>query len=325
MSSTNSPPPEIATNTLALLAQFQDQRAKQEAKFARLEAKAKARAQARARQEEEDAKKEAEENEDEEGALAEAEAWADIERLARIDAGVETPPIAELPVPVAASENGDNDLSSDVLSVDEWRQVVMEDYQQSQFWYSTPFAYTLARNIYARLEHLSGSSSSAPTIAFLCSPTAFVAFQHLYHQTGTYRSGINVFLMEIDSRFKVAAGDGFIRYDFNFPTKGLSHLQNKVDMVVIDPPYLNQPTTNLIAQTVDFLTVKPSQQRERGGDILLLTGDSIGDYASKTYPRAGQSPLVRTRLQVEHDGGRLSNEFSAWGSWRGAEEFGSVE
>ncbi|CAO1617896.1 unnamed protein product [Sympodiomycopsis kandeliae] len=310
VSSTNSPPPEIASNTLSMLAQFQNERSKQEAKFARLEAKAKAQEMARLQAEAESQKKDAEE-EDEEGALAEAEAWADIERLSRIEAGLESASLAD--IAQSNDESSDSQEFSDILSVDEWHSIVKEDYQQSQFWYSTEFAYTLAKNIHS---HLSTKQDSNPSIAFLCSPTAFVAFHHLYHSTFT--SGENLFLMEIDERFKVASGNGFIRYDFNFPTKNLSNLQGKVDMVVIDPPFLNEKTTNLIAQSVEYL-LKP-----QNGSILLLTGDSIGPYAAKTYPLSGQPPMVKTQLQVEHEGARLSNQFSAWANWKGAEEFGKA-
>lgn len=319
VSSTNSPPPEIASNTLALLAQFQNDRTRQEAKFARLEAKA--RAQEKAAREA--AEKAAQEKDDEEeDTLVEAEAWADIERLARIDAGLE-PATGIDTSPVVTADEQDIS-SSDVLSVDEWRHVVKEDYQQSQFWYSTPFAYSLARHIYTRLEDVRKHTNKIPRIAFLCSPTAFVAFQHLYHQE--YKSGEDAFLMEIDERFKIVAPKAFIRYDYNLPTKGLAALQNQVDMVVIDPPYLNAPTTDKVAETVKHLLVPVSQQRPQGGDILLLTGDSIAPYATKTYPIPGQSsPLIRTSLQIEHDGGRLSNEFSGWASWSGAQTFGKED
>lgn len=332
VSTTHSTPPEIASNTLNLLAQFHNERTKQEAKFARLEAKAKAqlaKAQQQQQKAEEDAAAAAAADDDDgEGALAEAEAWADIERLARVEAGLE--PVVDVDVGALSLDDDDSGATSDVLSVDEWHQVVKEDYQQSQFWYSTPFAYSLARHIHSRLESISAASSDnhpPPSIAFLCSPTAFVAFQHLYHSSGKYRSGENLFLMEIDQRFSIAAGQGYVRYDYNFPTKGLAALKNKIDMVVIDPPFLNKPTTDCIAQTVEHLLVPPgaSAVRPRGGDILLITGDSISAYAAKTYPLPGQPDLVRTPLQIEHEGGRLSNEFGCWASWEGGEEFGLSE
>lgn len=143
-----------------------------------------------------------------------------------------------------------------------------------------------------------------------------------------------MWLLEIDERFAIAARHGgFIRYDFNVPLKGLAPLveegQQGVDMVVIDPPFLNEKTTDRVATSVHHL-LKASPLSGKGeASILLLTGDSISGYARQVYPLSAPSgekgkPLQRTPLVVEHEGGRLSNEFGAWCNWQwesqGAEE-----
>lgn len=344
-SSTSMSPPGLGSNVMAMLGQFQKERQKQEAKFAKLHAKSRAQERARLaaqrKQDKQDAddaeaeakvlakaRAEAEEQEhEEEESMAEAEAWADIERLARIDAGIEDPFIETMSLSSSGtgeSTEGEEDEEDDVIDVDEWRQLVQEDFGQSQFWYSSAFAYKLARHIHSHLRTL--DVDHTPRIAFLCSPTAFVAFQYLYggNKPGRdFKAGENTWMMEIDERFKVVAGDGFARYDYNFPTKGLADLQGKIDMVVIDPPYLNRPTTDCIAKTVAHLLSPPSERLPRGGSILLITGETIGAYASQNYPLQGQPDLRKTMLEVEHQGGRLSNEFAAWASWEGAEKFGA--
>lgn len=323
-----------------MLAQFQTDRAKQEAKFARLEAKARAQERARAAdqsgtQTPQTAK---DAQEEDEMSFAEAQAWEDLERLAKADAGLEP---GSLPLESEGPSDSELEDDDECLSVDEWRQLVTEDFQQSQFWYSTPFAYHLADCIHSHLKALSAQLGRRARIAFLCSPTAFVAFQDRYGQRSSsedsvvsgWQSGMNLFMFEIDERFIVAARNGgFVKYDFNTPLKGLAEMRHSFDMVVIDPPFLNEKTTLLVAQTVHHILQPPTaiataakdeHVLEQGGSILLLTGERISAFASKTYPFPGQPPLAKTAMDVQHDGGRLSNEFGAWASWRGAGNFGS--
>lgn len=248
-----SPPDKLELDTLALLSQFKKQQSKQEARLARLKAKAEAEEKARQRQKRleegaavaSDEEPDVEDDEDEQSFL-EAEAWADIERLARVEAGLEDP-LEELTLTDSEATNDDEDEEDDLVSVDDWRALVKEDYQQSQFWYATPFAYRFARGLHAHLQRIRKERSQAggvdappPSIAFLCSPTGYVAFQHLYASSGSsrpssgreYIPGENLFVMEIDDRFRVAARSGFVKYDYNFPTKGLKDLKGKIDMVV---------------------------------------------------------------------------------------------
>lgn len=356
-SSTGSPRPNLEDGSLALLAQFQADKFRQEARFVRLEAKTKALEKIRAKAaapRESKAEEKAEDDDDnddddnQEEILAEAEAWNDLERLAKIDAGL-------APSPSPSSYRGvddDDDDGDGYLSVDEWRQLVTEDFQLSQFWYSTPFAYKLAECIASHLQTLSNQLGRQARVAFLCSPTAFVAFQHRFGVSSTdqtacskdssvagfqsdlrWQSGSNMWMFEIDERFKVAARDGgFVKYDFNTPVKGLAEMRFRIDMVVIDPPFLNERTTTLIAQTVHHILLPPAQTcsaaslptPSRGGSILLLTGKQIAAFAVRTYPLPGHPDLVRTRLDVQHDGGRLSNEFGAWASWEGGRTFGDA-
>ncbi|CAO1631239.1 unnamed protein product [Parajaminaea phylloscopi] len=340
VSSSGSTPPNLENGSLALLAQFQADRAKQEARFARLQAKARAQekqrnSKANGRGEQSSATDgtsgNASADTEEEESFAESEAWNDLERLAKLEAGIE---VVELD---ASSDSEDGQDEDGYLSVDDWRQLVAEDFQQSQFWYSTPFAYTLADLIAQHLKEMSAGLGRQATVAFVCSPTAFVAFQHRYGvdtsaataaQEG-WKSGTDLWMLEIDERFKVAAKDGgFVKYDFNTPLKGLGEMRGCVDMVVIDPPFLNEKTTKLVAETVRHILLpsrdsSSSSTLARGGSILLLTGDQIADFAARTYPLPGQPDLVRTQLDVQHDGGRLSNRFGAWASWPGAQQFGA--
>lgn len=353
-----SSPQDLGLSSVALLAQFQADRAKQEAKFARLEAKA--RKQERSKQAANKKSRPSSPNgagangsagageDGEEDTFAEAEAWDDLERLAKIELGQDGDgaPGVRRPRGDSQSEVTDDDDEGAHISVDEWRTLVAEDFQQSQFWYSSEFADRLAREIHSHLLNLSKELGRKAKVAFVCSPTAFVAFQYLFGAAGSspshngaeadtdeskWRSGRDMFLLEIDDRFKVAARDGgFVHYDFNSPITDLDW-RSAVDMVVIDPPFLNERTTSYIAETTHHILLSPPSSKDqaagpltsRGGSTLLVTGEQIEAFNVKTYPFPGQPPLVRTQLQVEHQGGRLSNQFGAWGSWEGAETMGA--
>jgi len=53
---------------------------------------------------------------------------------------------------------------------------------------------------------------------------------------------------------------------------------------------------------------------------LLITSTSVEDVIERLYTESPIGPLRRTSLYPEH--GQLANDFAAYGSWEGAEEFG---
>jgi hypothetical protein len=71
------------------------------------------------------------------------------------------------------------------------------------------------------------------SIAFLCCPTAFVAFQHT-------KALKNAKLLEIDGRFGVLAPRHYVPYDMEEPTTLPASLTGAVDIAVVDPPFLNE-------------------------------------------------------------------------------------
>lgn len=70
-------------------------------------------------------------------------------------------------------------------------------------------------------------------VAFLCCPTAFVAFQHTNPLDGAR-------LLEYDQRFAVLAPNKFILYDIDEPDDFPDALRGSVDIAVLDPPFLNE-------------------------------------------------------------------------------------
>jgi len=92
--------------------------------------------------------------------------------------------------------------------------------------YSTQFAVRLARCVRS---HCSSSS----TVAFICCPTGFVAFQHTNPLEGAR-------LLEYDQRFAVLAPKQFVPYDLDEPNKFPEDLRGTVDIAIVDPPFLNE-------------------------------------------------------------------------------------
>jgi hypothetical protein len=222
--------------------------------------------------------------------------------------------------------------------------------------YSSEFSYHLARCLFALLkdEHSHSlvpglemkTAASAPAsgeseprtqtkkIGFICSPTAYVAFRNLYPeippQPNEREHGMKIesYLFDHDERFSLLTlpqhtsgpSERFVQYDLNKPLIFPSPLEQQLDMVVIDPPYLNAETNLNIAQTVKKLL--KSEQQE--GKVLLITGQSISAQACEIYGNEKTGPLRRAeKLEVEHVG--LQNDFGAWGNWDGVERFGGVQ
>ncbi|KAJ7671857.1 hypothetical protein B0H17DRAFT_1335405 [Mycena rosella] len=165
-----------------------------------------------------------------------------------------------------------------MITVDEYRLAFGEDWQLSQFWYTTPFAMRFARVVHSLC-------TPSTSIAFLCCPTAFVAFQN----TNQLK---NARLLEVDGRF------------------------GSVDIAVVDPPFLNEYTNANIVTTLRQI-LRP------GGKLLLMTSVSIAPILERLYDSAPLGPLRQTKIEVVHS--RLRNDFACWGSWAGAEELGADE
>ncbi|KIK66012.1 hypothetical protein GYMLUDRAFT_239673 [Collybiopsis luxurians FD-317 M1] len=200
---------------------------------------------------------------------------------------------------LALDTDAEDEDEREMISVDDYRTAFGEDWQLSQFWYTTAFANRLAESIHS----LCNPSTS---VAFVCCPTAFVASQHLYPRK-------NDRLLEFDQRFSVLAPKKFVLYDLNEPDDFPDTLKASVDIAVVDPPYLNDRTNIKIAQTIRQI-LRPS------GKLIVITSKSVVPALREIYNEPPLGPLKEAALVVEH--GRLTNDFACWGSWEGAEHFG---
>ncbi|KAF9527075.1 putative N6-adenine methyltransferase-domain-containing protein [Crepidotus variabilis] len=196
------------------------------------------------------------------------------------------------------SATGSQKLS---LSVTEFQQAFGEDWQLSQFWYNPSFAERLADLIHTL------APDTAVKVAFLCCPTAFVAFQHAKHHPGAA-------LLEYDQRFAVLSPKQFVHYDLNEPDTFPEALQGQVDLAIADPPFLNEATNRKLSQTLRQI-LHPTR-----GRLLLLTSTQVQDVLNEVYNQAPLGPLYKTKIVVEHS--QLQNDFACWGSWPEAANLG---
>ncbi|KAJ6620152.1 putative N6-adenine methyltransferase-domain-containing protein [Mycena sp. CBHHK59/15] len=193
------------------------------------------------------------------------------------------------------------EIEKPMMSVDEYRLAFGEDWQLSQFWYTTSFAMHFARILHTLC-------TPATKIAFLCCPTAFVAFQHI-------RPLKNARLLEIDGRFAVLSPGHYVPYDMEDPTALPAYLNESVDIAVLDPPFLNEHTNTNIVETLRQI-MHPSQ-----GKLIVLTSTSVESILERLYDTAPLGPLRRTGIEVGH--GQLRNDFGCWASFEGLEELGN--
>ncbi|KAF7340315.1 hypothetical protein MVEN_01950600 [Mycena venus] len=215
--------------------------------------------------------------------------------------------VAGLSLEGDGEDEGANDKP--MMSVDEYRSVFSEDWQLSQFWYTTPFAMRFARTLH---------SMCTPTtsIAFLCCPTAFVAFQHIEPLK-------NARLLEVDGRFSVLTPRHYVPYDMEDPTALPAYLTEGVDIAVVDPPFLNEGML-CSPQYTNVNVVKTLRQIMRpSAKLIVLTSTSVSEILERLYDSPPLGPLRRTRIEVLH--GQLRNDFACWASWEGSEELDLVE
>ncbi|KAJ7649537.1 putative N6-adenine methyltransferase-domain-containing protein [Mycena polygramma] len=189
-----------------------------------------------------------------------------------------------------------------MISVDEYRSVFSEDWQLSQFWYTTKFAMRFARTLH-------NLCTPTTSIAFVCCPTAFVAFQHT-------KPLKNARLLEVDGRFAVLTPRHYVPYDMEEPTTLPAYLTDSVDIAVLDPPFLNEYTNANIVKTLRQI-MRPS------GKLIVITSTSVSDILEKMYDSPPLGPLRKTKIEVQF--GQLRNDFACWASWEGSETLGTDE
>ena len=182
-----------------------------------------------------------------------------------------------------------------------------EDWQLSQFWNDEATCSAFATIIKGELERRNISSTGR--CVFISSPTpfkymmtkkilsSFVCYFYTFLITIKFiYLADQMHLLEFDKRF-AAYGDNFNFWDFNDPLALPEGLKGTFDLVLMDPPFLNEDTFEKTFKAVDWL-------RKDGAAIMISSGAMMRDYV-KAY-----SSNIDVMEFIPRHQNNLSNQWS---------------
>ncbi|KAJ1353633.1 EEF1A lysine methyltransferase 1 [Parelaphostrongylus tenuis] len=140
--------------------------------------------------------------------------------------------------------------------------MIKEDWQLSQFWYSEE----TARQLALELNYAAGDTGR---IACISCPTVVQYFLKL--RGGDLRND-EVVLFEYDHRFEKKFPSQYVPYDYTRPLCVPHYFEASFDVIIADPPYLSTECLEKTAQTVRFLGKTDAK-------IILCTGAIMEDMA----------------------------------------------
>ena len=169
---------------------------------------------------------------------------------------------------------------------DNWDKID-EDWELSQFWYTNETADNIMKLIanYAQ-------KNKKVNIALLCTPSLYRAYLRNKNQM----ENLNIALFEFDKRFSIF-GDAFNFYDLNKPLDIDNIHHKKYDIIVADPPFLNEETIHKVSESMRLIS-------NENGMKIFITGIQVEDSINKEFPE-----LKLTNIKIEHDKKRLQNPF----------------
>ena len=162
-----------------------------------------------------------------------------------------------------------------------------EDWELSQFWYTKETADNIIKLIANYAE-----KNKKVNIALLCTPSLYRAYLRNKNQM----ENLNVALFEFDKRFSIFE-DAFNFYDLNKPLDIDKIHNKKYDIIVADPPFLNEETIHKVSETMRLIS-------NENGIKIFITGIQVEDSIIKEFPE-----LKLTNIKIEHDKKRLQNPF----------------
>ncbi|TLD20132.1 putative N6-adenine methyltransferase-domain-containing protein [Venturia nashicola] len=218
----------------------------------------------------------------------------------------------------AAAENDFDPESTEITSLKYPLSMTAftEDWNASQFWYTTSTATTLAH-------HLLQKTTSTTRICVISAPSVFLQLKNLIH-AGRVQPA-QLLLLEFDRRFEVF-GSEFQHYDFREPVKLPGALRGRFDVFVVDPPFLSEECQTRTALTVRWLARSwegsgiggvggvregAGGGKEEGLKMVVCTGERMEGLICKLYKKVG---VRTTDFVVEHAKG-LSNEFRCYANF----------
>ena len=108
-------------------------------------------------------------------------------------------------------------------------------------------------------------------------------------------------VMEFDERFAVYGTD-FIFYDYRSPLAIPRELTDKYDVILADPPYLEEDCLTKVSVTIRLIS-KPDSK------VILCTGEVMEELAGKLLN------LKMQKFEIKHERERLSNPFACYANY----------
>lgn len=165
----------------------------------------------------------------------------------------------------------------------------------SQFWYSDSTAETL-------LDALLEDATEDTIICIASAPSVYAIINKRDPSTLPTK---NIYLFEFDKRFELLCGkDHFGFYDYNEPENFREDLKGKVDVLLIDPPFLEVECQKKSSETAKLLLKDPTNSK-----LVTCTGERMKDNVLNNY-----SGVHVTDFYPEHKNG-LSNEFRCYANF----------
>ena len=197
------------------------------------------------------------------------------------------------------SESEKNFELRKAITIDEFK----EDWQLSQFWYDDATSETLAKAV-------TEGSDENTVIAIASAPSVYAALLKLPKEDVPTN---HIYLLEYDQRFKALGGDKFFAYDYNNPHAIPECLRNKVNRLIVDPPFLESECQQKTAIAAHNLLNKDKSSISESGDLqyklISSTGERMKDVVKANYPDCHM-----TDFYPQHKNG-LSNEFRCYASF----------
>ena len=165
---------------------------------------------------------------------------------------------------------------------------IEEDWGFSQFWYNKETADHIIMLIgnYAK-------KNKKEHIALLCAPSLYRGS----HINKDKLENLNFALFEFDKRFSIF-GDNYNFYDLNNPLEIETKHHNKYDIIIADPPFLNEETIKKVAESMRLIGNKDSMK-------IFITGLQVQDSVIEEFPEL----KLQNSIKIEHDKQRLQNPF----------------
>lgn len=147
-------------------------------------------------------------------------------------------------------------------------EFISENFKFSQFWYDDETSKAIARELLAY-------AGDHGRIGILSAPKVLAGIRMVAPERD------NVFIFEYDDRFGMKYPSEFVYYDYKHPENLPKDLHNTFDVILIDPPHLNEFAFNHYYSAIQLLG--KNCRDEVTIPLMCLTGQKMRSYLKEKY------------------------------------------